>query len=104
MRIDSIGELAALLEQAGVTVTFSQWCRSGIVGRELCVCWRCRGLGGPGDTSFEEMAARSIDWLWRLKARSKKALEHRLKNARYSRAPVEVLESAEQSHASATNR
>ena len=77
---DAIDELVAILKQAKVKVTFSQWCRSGIVGRELCVCWRCRGLDGPEENrSFEEMAARAIDGLWRRRVRARKAQEYRLK-------------------------
>lgn len=61
-RRDPIAELCELLEEAGAKVTLSIWCRSGIVGREACICWRCRGEEGPSDDESEaEAAARRID-------------------------------------------
>ena len=37
---DSISELCRLIDEAGLTVTFSANCRSGLIG-DLCRCWRC---------------------------------------------------------------
>ena len=58
---DPVAELGRLLDEAGVRVSMSQWCRSGVVGHD-CICWRCRGEGGPtDDESKAEATARKID-------------------------------------------
>ena len=40
MKRDTWKDFCELLEQAGVKITFSQYCRSGLLAR--CECWRCR--------------------------------------------------------------
>jgi hypothetical protein len=52
---DAIAELDALLNLLNALGTFSQHCRSGVVG-DLCRCWRCRGEQKP--TSDEAKAER----------------------------------------------
>lgn len=42
-RKDSLAQLCERLKGAGATMTFSQHCRSGLIG-DMCRCWRCRGL------------------------------------------------------------
>jgi len=59
---DAITELADALDGAGLTVSMSAHCRSGIVGRDVCRCWRCRGEKGPtADESAAERDAKLID-------------------------------------------
>lgn len=41
---DASERLAEILEEIGAEVTFSMNCISGLVGRETCRCWRCRGV------------------------------------------------------------
>ena len=61
VRLSASGQLMKLLAEADVRVSFSKWCRSGIVG-DKCICWRCRGLDGPtGDEWKAQQAARKID-------------------------------------------
>lgn len=45
---DLIQDLCDLLDACGAKVTFSANCRSGIIGRDKCQCWRCRGVD-PSD-------------------------------------------------------
>ena len=60
--MSAFDELQRLIDEAGLTLSFSRWCRSGIVGKDKCVCWRCRGEDGPSDDeSAAEQAARAID-------------------------------------------
>ena len=48
MAEDSLEELLKVFE--GVKFTFSKDCRSGIVGKENCQCWRCKKeRGEPAD-------------------------------------------------------
>lgn len=58
---DAIKQLAELLRDANVKVTFSRWCISGIV--ERCECSRCRRKRGDAVTAETERAAeiRSIE-------------------------------------------
>ena len=37
-------ELGRILSECGAKISFSATCRSGLVGREICQCWRCRGV------------------------------------------------------------
>lgn len=43
---DLLLELDALLASSSLRVTFSQWCSSGTLGRDRCLCWRCRERRG----------------------------------------------------------
>ncbi len=53
--------LVELLRGSGACVSFSQYCRSGIVG-DLCHCWRCRGEKGPTDDEADAARdAKMID-------------------------------------------
>lgn len=44
MSDDLLDDLGKLLDELGAQVTFSAHCVSGLVGREICQCWRCRGV------------------------------------------------------------
>lgn len=50
-------DLAALIDEAGLTMTFSANCRTGLVGG-LCRCWRCAGVD-PDDE--DPVAARDAE-------------------------------------------
>ena len=52
-----LDELCDILDEAGVTVTFSQYCRTGLVG-DLCRCWRCRKLPKPDQGTPEAEAEK----------------------------------------------
>ena len=41
-------------------ITFSRWCRSGIIGNR-CRCWRCRGYDGPAEGADKQ--AKRDAWL-----------------------------------------
>lgn len=56
--MSAIEDLLVLLAEAGVDVSLSVYCRSGIIG-DLCRCWRCRGERGP--TSDETRAERDAE-------------------------------------------
>ncbi|MEM9597063.1 MAG: hypothetical protein AAGD06_22515 [Acidobacteriota bacterium] len=52
-------ELAELLTEVGARVTVSAHCVSGLVGRDDCRCWRCRGVDAADeDPSWAETARR----------------------------------------------
>lgn len=51
-RVPSLVELLA--EVPGLKVTFSPWCRSGLVGSEGCVCLRCIGARLKGAVDLSE--------------------------------------------------
>ena len=41
---DLLADLLALLDDSDLNPTFSANCRSGLISRDLCQCWRCRGV------------------------------------------------------------
>ena len=57
--VDIVKELGALIAEAGGRVTFSKWCRSGLVPD--CICWRCSGVDPGDEDPRAEARAREID-------------------------------------------
>ena len=39
---DTLKDLCDLLAESTLTLTFSKDCVSGLIGRKMCRCWRCR--------------------------------------------------------------
>ena len=70
MTNDPVKELCELLK--GCNVTFSQYCRSGLL--ERCECWRCRESRGEPVTSesntLAERQSREADTKQRLAVRA----------------------------------
>lgn len=56
----AIDDLAEILSDAKLTVTFSAHCVSGLVGRDTCQCWRCRGVEPEEETPGWARAAELI--------------------------------------------
>ncbi len=60
MTDDLLKELCDLLDEAGATVTFSANCVSGLIGREVCQCWRCRAVEPGEELEGWDKAAKLI--------------------------------------------
>ncbi len=63
-RDNTFKQLDALLKEAGLKVTFSRWCISGLVPD--CACWRClkeRGIEATEETNrtAEERSKRETE-------------------------------------------
>ncbi len=63
-RENTFEQLDALLKEAGLQVTFSRWCISGLVPD--CACWRClkeRGIEATEETNraAEERSKRETE-------------------------------------------
>lgn len=55
---DTLKDLCELLKD--VPFTFSASCVSGLIGRETCRCWRCRGVEPDAEESGWARAAELI--------------------------------------------
>lgn len=70
-------QLGEILEEIGATMTFSINCISGLVGRDTCRCWRCRGVDAgeeePGWARLAELAKEGFYAEQRQQARLRKA-------------------------------
>lgn len=57
---NAIATLFDILELSGVKITFSKNCRSGLLPKDTCQCWRCRQeRGEPVTEESEQIAARA---------------------------------------------
>ena len=62
---DLIRELCDAINEAGATISFSKNCVSGIIGRDKCRCWRCRGVEPEAEAEAWEAEAERLTAEWR---------------------------------------
>jgi len=56
--MNQLKELCELIDSAGGRFTFSANCVSGVIGRDQCQCWRCRGVPiEDEDSEWKDVAA-----------------------------------------------
>jgi hypothetical protein len=56
-----IETLSRLLGESGMKVSFSINCRSGLVGKDMCLCWRCNGVSEAEEDANANLLARAAD-------------------------------------------
>ncbi len=56
-----LAQLGNLLNEVGAKVTFSRWCRSGLVGEESCICRRCQRRRFGKDLVWHDMNEKAAE-------------------------------------------